>query len=204
MSYYPSQLSSSARQNLQGVQPLLKKVLKRKGWIITGGFLAILLVAAIVTYKTHWWIGAATSPIRVTVSSGCPSSLTDHNGVRNAGLGFWFEMVPGSPTSAIVCDYPPLPGLPVSQVVLTGAAAQRLSAAADASSTDRPQAGCAWTESNIAVVAFSYPGRGDVDLWYDFGNCGTLTNGRLESENATIFGSLVQQDVARATSAVIP
>lgn len=120
-------------------------------------------------------------------------------------MGSWIEMVPRNPTGAIICNYPPAPPPPMSHAVLAEPAAGRLAAAADSSSTFRPaNAGCAWTGSNITVVAFSYQGRSDADLWYDPGDCGLLSNGRLQSTTATKFGQMVQAAFGEQAPAPTP
>ena len=184
--------SKSSSHPPSSPRTIVDKLTKRKTWMIPG-CLSVVLLAGVIAYQSHWWTGSATSPVRITVSGGCPASLGNHNGVSNGGLGFWFEMVPRNPTRAMVCDYPPAPPPPMSQATLTGPEAERLSAAADSSSTYRPHNnGCAWSGGNITVVAFSYQGRSDVDLWFEPGDCGLLTNGRLKSSNAQGFANLLQ------------
>ena len=204
MTPFPGQVGNSTPLVQTGSPTLLDKVLKPGHWAAVAG-LVIGLLGALFVYHSHWWSGSATSPIRVAGRSGCPGSLADHDGVSNSGVGFWIEMVPRNPTGAIVCEYPPAAPPPMSKAVLAQPAAGRLAAAADSASTFRPaNTGCAWAGGSVVVVAFSYQGRSDVDLWYDPGDCGLLSNGRLQSRTTTKFGQLVQAALGEHDPAATP
>lgn len=182
---------NASNQHAFSSEAVFGKLLRHRGWLVSGGLVVVLSLSSFLTYNSHWWIGSASSPVRLTVSGGCPSSLADHNGVSNGGFGLWFEMVPRNPAGALVCSYvPPLSPPLVYRKLLTGPEAQVLASAANASSTDRhlfTGLHCAFGGGNITVIAFSYHGRPDVDLWYDEAGCPTLTNGRLQSSPAVQF-----------------
>jgi hypothetical protein len=141
--------------------------------------------------------------IRVDIASGCPATVAGHPRSSSTGAEWIWNpdptdldhvFVPGTPTSAVVCRYSPLitPMDPSKPSIESGgdlAAEQHLDAfdavelaslANDIEPSDIAYAcmiGTMETATYIAV-AFSIPGRSDVDLWLkDWISCPELSNG---------------------------
>lgn len=100
------------------------------------------------------------------------------------------DLVPPGPTSGMICRY--RPGLPepgetgapsslYSSLMLPTDAAVHLATVIDAISTAAPQgvASCPAAYGSASIIAFAYPSRADVDLWFNDSGCETLDNGRI-------------------------
>ena len=162
----------------------------RRHWLRSwaGALALVVAVAAWFAYRSYWWIGPYPSPLTVTVAGGCPTSTGGRRGVRNDGLGFRFEMAPKHPTGGLVCVYnpnDPQPSPLLGQLRLDTNQASQLAADADEASTVRPAVtGWACSGTDHTLIALSYLGRSDVDLWIDGEAwCDLLTNGRLITSN---------------------
>lgn len=142
---------------------------------------------------TLWSIVARIPQVHVDVSAGCPTSLSDWEDVRNTGTGLSSQLVPPNPVAGLICRYKGNHGgpsvLPLSgrtlyrQVVLGTQTSRRLATSIAAVSLARPtgMAACPDDLGSASLLAFAYPGRQDVDLWYADSGCGTLDNGEVEA-----------------------
>lgn len=171
------------------------------GVAYVGPSVSAIRVDAVViwTDPRPWPDNAAGKRIHVTVAEGCPARVAGVVGVTNPGAGLTGSLLPaGSPTAALVCRYNgsdgPSGSLPASQwqklahqARLTATGAEELArvvAAAPISRTIVPGGGafgpaalCPMDDGAVAVVAFSYPGRPDVDLWAQLSGCAVVGNG---------------------------
>jgi hypothetical protein len=139
---------------------------------------------------TPWTIAARNPQVHVDVSAGCPMSLNDWQDVRNTGKGLGSELVPPNPVAALICRYQGNLGPSVSplssrslyrQVVFDTATSRELATSIAAISLARPTGttSCPADLGSASVLAFAYPGRQDVDLWYADSGCPTLDNGEI-------------------------
>ncbi len=157
-----------------------------------------------------WSIVARIPQVHVDVSGGCPTSLSDWQDVRNTGWGLGSELVPPNPVAALICRYQGNLGssvLPLSgrtlyrQVVLDATTSRQLATSIAAISLTPPigTTSCPADLGSASLLAFAYPGRQDVDLWYADSGCATLDNGEIgafEPGNAPFyqgFAPLVDQ-----------
>jgi hypothetical protein len=144
-----------------------------------------------------------TTPIRIEVNSGCPSTI----GVRSSLQGTPFanpdttgladEFVPDAPSGALICRFA---GVDFAQTGhgsvgviggnLTGhtqlnatAAITLAHTANDVQPAPFSVSGCmpASDGTRYIVIAFTYAGKPDVDLWYIDGMCPNLSNGTKDA-----------------------
>jgi hypothetical protein len=166
----------------------------------------------------------APAPTRIEVDSGCPTSIAN---AASAELetpfanpdptGLADSLVPGQPAAAIVCRYGDV-GATVSALGSTayvGGALRRharldAGAAVHLANTFNHTVPAPFVSSCTAdldgpayiAVAFSIPGRSDVDVWYqDYANCPSLSNGvrdagPLINGYGAEIGNLLDEDLA--------
>jgi hypothetical protein len=133
-------------------------------------------------------------PVRLLVSSGCRPVLSGSQDVVNSYTGD--ELVPANPVGGLICRYSPDRSL-YAGVDLATSDAVRLAVVIDAISTAAPQGTfhCPASDDSASIIAFSYAGRADVDLWFSDSGCETLDNGRIrvyESGNPSFQAFLTQ------------
>jgi hypothetical protein len=138
-----------------------------------------------------WTIVARIPQVHTDVSAGCPTSLNDWQDVRNTGTGLGSELLPPNPVAALICRYRgnydgwsvlPLSGRTLyRQVIPDTTTSRQLATSIAAISLARPTGtlSCPNGNGSASVLAFAYPGRQDVDLWYDDSGCATLDNGKI-------------------------
>lgn len=156
------------------------------------GALAVLaLVSTACAASSDPWHPSRGGPyIRVLANADCPTSLGLARDVRNFGDWRLSELVPESPTSGLICRYAASATSPPSAVVhpalyrqvrLTAAQASGLAGAIGKISTKAPKGAfsCPAGWNTATVIAFSYRGRSDADLWYYDSGCQTLDNGKI-------------------------
>ena len=170
---------------------------------------AVRVDAVVIWTDPRPWPDSATGKrAHVTVAGGCPARVAGVVGVTNPGAGLTASLLPpGSPTAALVCRYDgsdgPSGSLPASQwqklahqARLTATGARELARVVDAAPTSRtvvpgggafaPAAQCPMDDGAVAIVAFSYPGRPDVDLWAQLSGCAVVGNGFILGSGAGI------------------
>jgi hypothetical protein len=143
--------------------------------------------------------------LRVSVSTGCPPTDEAKFDVTNSGPGLDVTPLPaGTPSAAIVCYYPDAGtsnGDPTKLTIhqlLDAPAAARLAAVARAVPTthvDDLLMACPKQDGGAVVLAFAYPGRADVDLYWRSGNggCGQdISNGEIWASADGDFISAVE------------
>jgi hypothetical protein len=124
--------------------------------------------------------------LHVRVGDGCPASDSGYGGVNNSGSGLAAELLPpGPPSAGLICVYDGANGKPFGLVAtkpLDGEEAAALAAAVSKislSHLDDAVTNCPLADGAAALVAFSYSGRADVDLWYARNGCQSLANGHI-------------------------
>lgn len=135
--------------------------------------------------------------LRVTISGGCPSSVVSFDDVENPDPSLKARLLPdATPTAGLICLYGPLMGPSAGKsprvVHLGEANAGKLAAAMSAVRTGSPCPGpqncsivCPNDDGSVDVIAFSYDGRPDADVWYHASGCRELDNGHISaSEDA--------------------
>lgn len=128
--------------------------------------------------------------LRVTVSGACPRTDRDMVGVANQGRALDTALLPaGQPTAGRVCGYAGGNGKAFS--LLTSASlesgpaadlARKVSAINVAHDSGNPVWSCGMDDGAAAVIAFSYSGRPDVDLWVKTNGCSTISNGWIVAD----------------------
>jgi hypothetical protein len=133
--------------------------------------------------------------IRVTVAGNCPDSdagfagvtnpsVADH-GVADQGADLARRLLPaGPPTAGLACRYAGLGGgyRLRSTTRLNGAAARQVAAPLARLPLGHVDGGitsCPAHDGSAEVVALSYPGQADVDLWISLSGCGGVSNGHI-------------------------
>jgi hypothetical protein len=123
---------------------------------------------------------AAGKRLRVVVAAGCPRTDVGVVGVANPGrTDLAHALVPaGQPWAGLTCRYADMIGGPFglgSQRRLTGAQARRLAAEMARKSLSHPIGvvyHCPMDQGSAELIALSYRGRPDVDLWVHLDGCG--------------------------------
>jgi hypothetical protein len=123
---------------------------------------------------------------RVTTESGCPGSDRHFHDVRNFGTRLATAMLPGgTPSAVLLCRYH---GLNVARFTLVQHkrfgrhVAARLAnrvRALPLSHVDGSVQSCALDDGSVIVLAFAFPHRSGVALWYAYTGCPTLDNGKI-------------------------
>ena len=127
--------------------------------------------------------------IRLTVSRGCPATDRGRHDVSNPDApDLDRQLLPaGKPTAALQCTYDGLNGKPF---LLTGS--RLLTSAQAATAAARIQAlplgslglgghNCPADLGRATVLAFSFSGRPDVDIWQNTSGCESTDNGHIVS-----------------------
>jgi hypothetical protein len=149
-----------------------------------------LVCSACAASPDPWHLSRGGPYIRVLASADCPTSLGPARDVCNFGAWRLSELVPESPTGGLICRYAASATSPPSaavhpelyrQVRLTAAQAFGLARVIGKVSTAAPKGtfSCPAGWSTATVIAFSYRGRSDADLWYYDSGCQTLDNGKI-------------------------
>ena len=128
---------------------------------------------------------SATGPrLRVTVAGGCPKTDACVVGVRNQGRDLASRLLPvAKPNAGLECRYYGLNGRPWqlhSRSALGVSAARHLAAAMARLPLSHTIGGvfsCPMDDGSAEIIALSYPGRPDVDLWVKLNGCARVTNG---------------------------
>lgn len=130
------------------------------------------------------WDTPRTPTISVQVDVGCPPRVTKARDVVNADP-VDRTLVPTGilPNAAVACIYSGQlnPSTNHLAIILDSAGAARTAASLQHVSLKRPTGtvNCPGDSGAFAILAFSYPHRPDVDLWWDTTGCQTIDNGRI-------------------------
>jgi hypothetical protein len=138
---------------------------------------------------------AAAHRVAVTVAGGCPETLGHAGDVANdpAELRHHLLLVGPHPSAGLVCEYRDRQhgGQASTQltrsVPLDAGRAARLTSVIARVALARPRGAfhCpAAMFGTDTVIAFTYPGRRTVDLWYYTSGCRTLDNGYVRAYQA--------------------
>jgi hypothetical protein len=126
--------------------------------------------------------------LRVLVAGQCPASDRGVVGVTNPGAGLGQSLLPaGRPRAGLECYYLGLNGRPFGlrgQVRLDAAQAGRVAAAMGRIPLSHQVGGvvsCPMDDESAELIALSYAGRPDVDLWVDTSGCGGVSNGHISA-----------------------
>jgi hypothetical protein len=127
-------------------------------------------------------------PLRVNVTGTCPTNDKNVTGVTNPGAKLTERLLPpGQPTAGLRCRYDGLNGHPwhlVAATRLTARAARQAAKSMNAiplSHTDGGMVNCPMDDGSAELLALSYPGRPDVDLWVHLNGCGGVSNGYISA-----------------------
>ena len=123
--------------------------------------------------------------LRVTVGGRCPATDKGFSGASNRGAALDTALLPtGRPMAALICRYAGGNGKPFSLLESTpltgGSAAElatRVSTITLAHDASNPVYSCPMDDWAAAVIAFSYSGRPDIDLWVRTDGCTSISNG---------------------------
>jgi hypothetical protein len=139
--------------------------------------------------------------VRVTVASGCPASDRSVGGVTGDGPDLDTQLLPGpNATAALACRYSGLnggDGKPALTLIAThrldAAAARRLAVAVLALRLAHPVGAvgsCGGNDGSAVLVALTYPGRPDVDLWIATTGCQVIANGHIRTDSGPAIAGL--------------
>ena len=136
--------------------------------------------------------------LRVDVASGCPKSDRGFFGVRNERPGLTDALVPpGVPTQGLACVYAGINGTTFAllrSTPLTGSAAASLASVLAGNSLrhlDNVVTHCPMGDGSATVIALTYAGGPDVDIWYARNGCQYLANGAVTAAPDAKFLSQV-------------
>ena len=179
-------------------------------------------VAAVDTHNSSWRVDAidtwldpvpyrddAKGPrMRVTVAAGCLSTDKGEVGVSSDGADLDSALLPTAvPAAGLVCDYSGMNGNAFAltkSVTLSASDAARLAAAVRASQLshlDDAMTSCPMDDGSLAVLAFSYPGRADVDVAYHYTGCPSVANGHISGAPSEQLSALTHPRAAAPSSA---
>lgn len=125
--------------------------------------------------------------IRVTIAGGCPATDRGWSDISNPGApDLDHQLLPAAaPTAALKCTYNGLNGntftLASSQqlnATQASAAAAQIRAVPLGSRGNGPHS-CSTDDARASILAFSYPGRADVDIWDHTSGCTFTDNGHI-------------------------
>ena len=124
--------------------------------------------------------------IRLTVAGGCPDSDAGFGDVANSGPGLTGRLLPATaPAAGLECRYHGMNG-PAwrlrSMTRLNVASAARVAssmARIPLSHLDGEVLNCPLDDGSAEVIALSYAGRPDVDLWITPTGCSGVSNGYI-------------------------
>jgi hypothetical protein len=127
--------------------------------------------------------------LRVLADAGCPAADAGVAGVVNPGRDLAHELIPaGRPRAGLECWYYGANGGRPWQLHrqqhLTAAQAQRVAASMARLQLSHPLGAalsCPADDESAELIALSYPGRPDVDLWVRLTGCSRVSNGYIFS-----------------------
>ena len=128
--------------------------------------------------------------VRVTVAGGCPQSNGKGDGEVNHGADLATMMVPVAPPAAgLLCEYSggisptePVPYRLIKSIPLDAILAAQIAAEiaqVPLAHVDGEMTSCPAALGAKAVIALSYAGRPDVDVWGTSDGCAWIANGRI-------------------------
>jgi hypothetical protein len=139
-----------------------------------------------------WLIPARQPRVRVTVTRGCPTSVSRYRDVQDPGADAHDRLVPLDPRDGLICRYGPRvlssgsgesgPEL-YRSTSLDRSRADELARVIDDISTAGPGSGpppaCPEDSGSASIIAFAYVSGPDADLWYGDAGCQILDNGTI-------------------------
>ena len=124
--------------------------------------------------------------LRVLVAAGCPRADKGAVGVTNPGTDLRHSLLPpGPPAAGLTCRYYGMNGHPwklSSQRHLDATRARQFALAMAGVRLGHAVGGissCPADDGSAEVVALTYPGHPEVDLWLSLGGCRTVANGYI-------------------------
>lgn len=143
------------------------------------------------------WINPTPTPdaargpaMRVTVAGGCPATDRGRSDVSNPGdTDLDHQMLPAAaPSAALDCIYTGMNG-----TTFTLISSQQLTAAQAAVAADKIRAvplgsegngphSCPMDDARVSILAFSYLGRADIDIWEHTSGCASIDNGHIVAD----------------------
>jgi hypothetical protein len=125
--------------------------------------------------------------LHVTVAAGCPAGLGEAGDVTSSGAELASALLPTDvPTGGVLCNYrgPDATGhrtLTVAEADQLAQASRQVSFRHDSGEGAHS---CPEDFGALTIVALSYAGRDDVDLWYHSSGCTWISNGRIVLEHS--------------------
>ncbi len=126
--------------------------------------------------------------LRVLAAANCPATDDGVVGVTNPGANLTHALLPaGRPVSGLACTYRGMNGQPFrlrSQQRLAAVQAVRLAVSMSRTPISHPIGAiynCPMDDGSAELIALSYRGVPDVDLWVWLTGCGGVTNGYIEA-----------------------
>jgi hypothetical protein len=126
--------------------------------------------------------------LRVLAAANCPVTDDGVVGVTNPGADLVHALLPaGRPLAGLACTYYGMNGRPFrlrSQRRLTAVQAGRLAESMSKTPVSHPIGAtyfCPMDDGSAELIALSYRGMADVDLWVWLNGCGGVTNGYIEA-----------------------
>lgn len=130
------------------------------------------------------WFHAGTPTLTVNAAQPCPVSAGKARDVSNtAASSSRLLSASAAATRGLICVYSgSLNPAPVHQIILNSTNASRLAAALRGVALKAPPNGlvnCPADTGGFTVIAFTFRGASDEDVWWDDSGCQTLDNGRV-------------------------
>lgn len=147
--------------------------------------------ALVVWYDSSPRPDSAPGPrLRVTVDGGCPAEDRQVVGVTNpAEPSLDGRLLPaGVPTAALICAYTGMNGKPTFHLhdhrrleAVAAAQVAAMVAALPLRHAVGTVTSCPLDDGGATVIAFSYAGRPDADLWVTRTGCAVVNNGHISA-----------------------
>jgi hypothetical protein len=196
--FSPSQKSAGVSYSAPD-SPAWRGAALEVGVAATGATVSDIRVDAL----TEWWdpvpmqVTVEGPRLRIAVADPCPASDRGYVSVQNAGDDLSSAVLPsGAPTGALVCSYEGMNGTTYAlqrSTSLDPTEAGKLAAAIAGTSLnhlDDVVRSCPRDDTSMTVLAFSYPGRQDVDIWYHRTGCRSISNGSIVASPSEAFMDL--------------
>jgi hypothetical protein len=160
--------------------------------VITVIAVASSVAAGLAHEATRHRYQALRPQIRVTLASGCPSTLLNALDVHNGGDDLTDRFTPPHPTTGLVCRYNFTADRRQGVVLYRQA---RLTAAQADPLADKLNRILTGTETGhahscpedpgpvVTILAFGYPQHSDVDIWFGESGCQALDNGHRGADS---------------------
>jgi hypothetical protein len=155
------------------------------GFVSTGPGRSAMRADALVVWLDSQPLtdSAAGARMRLTVAGDCPAAENGMIGVLPTRTDLTGRMVPdGAPTAGLVCRYDGQTDRLAAMHRLDAGGAGALESALRQTILSHPDGAvqnCPMKDDSAVVIALSYPGQADVDLWFAINGCPYVANGLI-------------------------